>query len=106
MRLRFLLLLCGTYSMVQPFLLAQQICLPKTCPYLDSSLSPEERAKDIVARMSLEEEVSQTMNQAAAIPRLGVPNYEWWSEALHGVARDGVATNFPQSIGLAASFDT
>jgi beta-glucosidase len=56
--------------------------------------------------MTLQEEVSQTMNQAAAIPRLGVPDYEWWSEALHGVARDGVATNFPQSIGLAATFDT
>jgi beta-glucosidase len=56
--------------------------------------------------MTLEEEVSQTMNQAAAIPRLGVPDYEWWSEALHGVARNGIATNFPQSIGLAATFDT
>jgi beta-glucosidase len=55
--------------------------------------------------MTLQEEVSQTLNQAAAIPRLGVPDYEWWSEALHGVARNGVATNFPQSIGLAATFD-
>jgi beta-glucosidase len=55
--------------------------------------------------MTLQEEVSQTLNQAAAIPRLGVPDYEWWSEALHGVARNGLATNFPQSIGLAASFD-
>jgi beta-glucosidase len=80
-------------------------CSRQTCRYLDPSLSPAERAKDIVARMSLEEEVSQTMNQAPAIPRLGIPDYEWWSEALHGIARDGIATNFPQSIGLAASFD-
>ena len=56
--------------------------------------------------MTLEEEVSQTMNQAAAIPQLGIPDYEWWSEALHGVARNGLATVFPQSIGLAATFDT
>jgi beta-glucosidase len=84
---------------------SQSVCTRATCPYLDPTLSPEQRAKDIVARMTLQEEVSQTMNQAAAIPRLGVPNYEWWSEALHGVARNGVATNFPQSIGLAASFD-
>jgi beta-glucosidase len=84
---------------------SQSVCSGAICPYLDPTLSPEERAKDIVARMTLLEEVSQTMNQAAAIPRLGVPDYEWWSEALHGVARNGVATNFPQSIGLAASFD-
>src|SRR5450756_773548 len=80
-------------------------CSRETCGYLNPALSPAERAKDLVGRMTLEEEVSQTMNQAAAIPRLGVPDYEWWSEALHGVARNGIATNFPQSIGLAASFD-
>lgn len=80
-------------------------CSGQSCRYLNPLLSPAERAKDIVARMSLEEEVSQTLNQATAIPRLGVPDYEWWSEALHGVARNGIATNFPQSIGLAATFD-
>jgi beta-glucosidase len=91
---------------IQAFSQTPQVCTKTTCQYLNPDLPPEERAKDIVARMTLQEEVSQTMNQAAAIPRLGVPDYEWWSEALHGVARDGVATNFPQSIGLAASFDT
>lgn len=107
MRLRLTLALCLSLGLLdQPLLKAQGACTPKTCRYLDSSLSPGERARDLVARMTLEEEVSQTMNQAAAIPRLGVPDYEWWSEALHGVARDGIATNFPQSIGLAASFDT
>ncbi len=55
--------------------------------------------------MTAEEKISQLTNQAAAIPRLGVPQYEWWNEALHGVARAGVATVFPQAIGLAATFD-
>ncbi|SNT37807.1 beta-glucosidase [Granulicella rosea] len=81
-------------------------CTPATCAYLNPELTPVARAKDLVSRMTLQEEVSQTMNAAPAIPRLGVPSYEWWSEALHGVARAGVATNFPQSIGLAATFDT
>ena len=56
--------------------------------------------------MTLEEKISQLMNDAPAIPRLGVPAYEWWNECLHGVARAGAATVFPQAIGMAASFDT
>ena len=63
------------------------------------------RAAEIVSRMTLEEKVFQTVHQAAAIPREGVKAYNWWNEALHGVARAGVATVFPQAIGLAASFD-
>ena len=55
--------------------------------------------------MTLDEKVAQMMDQAQAIPRLGVPAYGWWNEALHGVARAGVATVFPQAIGLAATFD-
>ena len=74
-------------------------------PYLDPDLDFEARARDLVSRMSVEEKVSQLTNQAAAIPRLGVPAYEWWNECLHGVARAGVATVFPQAIGLAATFD-
>ena len=74
--------------------------------YLDPDRSFEERAADLVSRMTLEEKVSQMGNNAAAIPRLGVPAYEWWNEALHGVARAGAATVFPQAIGLAATFDT
>src|SRR6187200_2667794 len=66
----------------------------------------EDRAADLVARMTLEEKVSQMQNDAPAIPRLGIPSYEWWNEALHGVARAGAATVFPQAIGMAASFDT
>ncbi len=77
----------------------------QTLPYQDSSLSFEERAKDLVSRMTLEEKVSQMQNGAAPIDRLGVPFYDWWSEALHGIARAGLATVFPQTIGMASSFD-
>jgi len=65
----------------------------------------ETRAKALVAKMTLAEKVSQLQNDAPAIPRLGVPAYEWWNEGLHGYARDGYATVFPQAIGLAASWD-
>ena len=74
-------------------------------PYKDRSLSPEERAADLVSRMTLEEKASVAMHHAAAIPALEVKAYNWWSEALHGVARNGSATVFPQPIGMAASFD-
>jgi len=73
-------------------------------PYMDPKLPPEERAADLVHRMTLEEKASQLVNQARAIPRLGVPAYDWWSEALHGVAVNGT-TEFPEPIGLAATFD-
>jgi len=73
--------------------------------YLDPSLPPEVRAADLVSRMTLEEKVSQMVHTAPAIPRLGVPEYNWWNECLHGVGRAGVATVFPQAIGMAASFN-
>jgi beta-glucosidase len=63
-------------------------------------------ADELVAKMTLEEKISQLVNDAPAIPRLGIPAYEWWNECLHGVARAGAATVFPQAIGMAASFDT
>lgn len=63
------------------------------------------RAKELVAQMTLEEKASQLRYDAPAIPRLGIPGYNWWNEALHGVARAGSATVFPQAIGLAAIFD-
>src|SRR5687767_1145142 len=74
-------------------------------PYLDTQRSFEQRAADLVARMTLEEKAAQMQNAAPAIPRLGVPAYDWWNEALHGVARAGGATVFPQAIGMAATFD-
>src|SRR5262249_32018163 len=74
--------------------------------YQDTNRSFEDRAADLVSRMTLEEKIAQLQNDRPAIPRLGIPSYEWWNEALHGVARSGAATVFPQAIGLAATFDT
>ncbi len=73
--------------------------------YLDASLSLDRRVEDLVGRMTLEEKISQMMDHAPAIPRLQVPEYNWWNEALHGVARAGLATVFPQAIGFAATWD-
>jgi len=75
-----------------------------TPPYLNIGLSAEARAADLVGRLTLEEKASQLVNQSRAIPRLNVPAYDWWSEALHGVALDG-STEFPEPIGLGATFD-
>jgi beta-glucosidase len=75
-------------------------------PYQDTHLSTGQRVDDLVSRMTLEEKTSQTINTSAAIPRLGVPAYDWWSEGLHGVARSGYATLFPQAIGMAAAWDS
>jgi beta-glucosidase len=73
--------------------------------YQNTSLPFEQRAADLVSRMTLEEKVSQMKDVAPAIERLGVPAYNWWNEALHGVARSGLATVFPQAIGFAATWD-
>ena len=73
--------------------------------YLNTSLSTDARVKDLVSRLTLKEKVDQMMYTAPAIPRLNIPAYNWWNEALHGVARSGPATVFPQAIGLAATFD-
>ncbi len=74
--------------------------------YTKPDLPAGKRAADLVSRMSLEEKVLQMQNSAPALPRLNIPAYDWWNEALHGVARAGEATVFPQAIGLAATFDT
>ena len=73
--------------------------------YLDEGLSFEQRAEDLVSRMTLEECAAQLLHGAKGVQRLGVKDYNWWNEALHGVARAGMATVFPQAIGMAASFD-
>src|SRR5690242_21810646 len=86
-----------------PIRVAHQQPLPL---YKNPSLPIDQRVNDLVSRMTLEEKVSQMMNGAAAIPHLDVPEYEWWNEALHGVARAGYATVFPQAIGLASTWDT
>jgi beta-glucosidase len=74
-------------------------------PFQNPQLPVEERVYDLVSRLTLEEKVTQLFNHAEAIPRLGIPAYDWWNECLHGVARAGKATVFPQAIGLAATFD-
>src|SRR5512138_2684438 len=74
-------------------------------PFQDPQLPAEERAFDLVSRMTLDEKITQFFNHSAAVPRLGIPEYDWWNECLHGVARAGKATVFPQAIGLAATFD-
>src|SRR5881296_3876928 len=79
---------------------------PARAAYLDPSLPLEQRVNDLVSRMTLEEKVSQMQDVAPAIPRLSIPAYNWWNEGLHGVARAGNATVFPQAIGLAATWDT
>jgi len=92
----------ATLSLISSTAFAEQ---PSKAPYLDPSLSPQQRATDLVSRMTLEEKALQMQSTAPAIERLGVPAYNWWNEALHGVAQ-GRATVFPQAIGLAATWDT
>jgi beta-glucosidase len=87
------------FSVCAGILAAQQ------APYLDTHLSARERAHDLVGRMTLEEKAAQLEDWATGIPRLGIPDYQTWNEALHGVARAGYATVFPQAIGMAATWD-
>ena len=77
----------------------------QTAPWQNLSLSFDERAADLIGRMTLEEKVSQMIDRAPAIDRLGIPEYNWWNEGLHGVARSGLATVFPQAIGFAATWN-
>src|SRR5829696_2372023 len=79
----------------------------QSLPYKNPNLPIQTRVDDLVSRMTLEEKVSQMMNAAPAIDRLGIPAYDWWNEALHGVARTPYkVTVYPQAIAMAATFDT
>jgi beta-glucosidase len=98
MRLKLLLSVVA-FSMTS-FLVSAQDAI-----YLDTSKSIEERARDLVSKLTLEEKAGQVMYNSPAIPRLNIPEYNWWNEALHGVGRSGTATVFPQAIGLGATFD-
>jgi len=94
---------CGTACLLlSGIVMAADIATPI---YQDLNHTFDERAADLVSRMTLEEKAAQMGNVAPSIPRLGVPAYDWWNEALHGVARAGKATVFPQAIGIAATFD-
>ncbi len=85
---------------------AQQVPASQSHPWLNPELPLDRRVEALVSQMTLEEKVGQMQDRAPAIARLGVPQYEWWNEGLHGVAFAGYATNFPQVIGMAATWDT
>ena len=86
------------------FLVLASSCVDKPA-YKDSNLTPEERALDLLQYLTLEEKVSLMMDRSVPIERLGIKTYNWWNEALHGVARSGLATVFPEPIGMAAAYD-
>jgi beta-glucosidase len=92
-------LLAGALTVISAPVSAQ------TLPYRNPSLSPQERAKDLVGRLTLEEKASLMLDESAAVPNLGIRKFNWWSEALHGLANNGNVTVFPEPIGMAASFD-
>src|SRR5664279_4302287 len=105
---------CALFRVVCFFLLlalaastapAQQQAADQTLTYMNPALPVDQRVKDLIDRMTLEEKVQQMRDHSPAIPRLGVPKYDWWNEGLHGVAFAGYATNFPQVIGMAATWD-
>lgn len=77
----------------------------QTLPFQDPSLSPEQRADDLIGRLTIEQKASLMVNNSSAVPELGIRKYNWWNEALHGAARAGLATSFPQAIAMAASWD-
>jgi len=89
---------------VVPARAQQVVATPQSTAYLNPDLPIDQRVEDLVSQMTLEEKASQMVHQSAAIPRLKVPAYNWWTEALHGVA-SGTATVFPEPIGLGATFD-
>ncbi len=89
------------FTLAIHFAVAQSAATPS---YLDTNLTPEQRAADLVSRMTLAEKASEMQNNSAEVPRLNIPAYQWWSEALHGVINEGV-TEYPEPIGLAATFD-
>ncbi|MDO6430328.1 xylan 1,4-beta-xylosidase [Flavitalea sp. BT771] len=80
-------------------------CIAQQLPYQNPDLSAAERARDLIARLTLEEKASLMQDQSPAIPRLGIKKFNWWSEALHGLANNGDVTVFPEPVGMAASFD-
>src|SRR5687767_1624973 len=97
------IILLGVLSFRNAELEAEQYSFP----FQNPALPMEARVNDLVSRMTLEEKVSQMLNGSPAIPRLGIPAYDWWNEVLHGVARTPYrVTSYPQAIGMAATFDT
>ncbi len=108
LRTHILSCLCVATMLLPLHASAQQTPQPQaeTLPYKNPALPVDQRVEDLIGRMTLQEKVDQMRDHAPAIPRLDVPKYDWWNEGLHGVAFAGVATNFPQVIGMAATWDT
>lgn len=112
----FSLLLVHTESTQPPFSCDSSNPTTRSLPFCKTSLPISKRVRDLISRLTLDEKISQLVNAAPPIPRLGIPAYQWWAEALHGVANAGPgvhfdgaiksATSFPQVILTAASFDT
>ncbi len=102
MALRRVLAVLALLALVMPFAGASA---PPALPFRDPALPVEKRVDDLVGRLTLDEKVSLMIERAAPVERLGIPAFPWWNEALHGVARAGRATVFPQAIGLAATWD-
>lgn len=92
-------------SLLTATILACNTYAQELLPYQNTALSPEERAEDLISRLTLKEKTDLMMNNSPAIPRLGIPAFEWWNEALHGVARNGTATVYPITTAMAASWD-
>jgi beta-glucosidase len=100
MKNKFLLGIC-----LLTFIVSNLFAQAQSYPFQNKNLSIDQRVKDLVGRMTLEEKVNEMLYNAPGVKRLGVPEYNWWNEALHGVGRSGRATIFPQAIGLAATFN-
>ena len=99
-KIRFILFLTASV------LFSSGSVLNATEPWQDTKLSFEERTNDLVSRLTLDEKIQLMSYDSPAIPRLGIKKYNWWNECLHGVARAGLATVFPQAIGMGAMWDT
>lgn len=91
--------------LIIPLLLSKSVSA-QTYPFRDNRLSIDNRVTDLLSRLTLEEKIAEMIYDAPGVSRLGIPSYNWWNEALHGVGRSGNATIFPQAIGLAATFNT
>jgi len=105
MKLKYLLFALGLMAICTSCVKPEEVSSESEYPFQNPSLQIEERVDDLVGRLTIDEKLNQLFNKAPAIERLGIPEYNWWNECLHGVARAGKATVFPQAIGLAATFD-
>src|SRR5690606_28294711 len=100
-----LLVLTFILTLPSAQMFAQENTESGSYPFQDASLDTDQRIDDLINRLTLEEKAGQMMHDSPEISRLGIPAYNWWNEALHGIGRAGVATIFPQAIGMGATFD-